>query len=81
MPRDMENLEIAVKVRFKVKKALYDRIVETAKEKGLPGTIEDTLKNFCKQWFDGWDKMLKEEDLKKESGGLVGLDGKPMGRG
>lgn len=74
--------EIKVKIQLKVKRELYDRIVEQAKKEKLPGTIEDVLKKCCEGWFKGWENIFAEMDGATDKAakkpGLVGLDGKPL---
>ena len=85
--------KLKIKLILKVDKALYDRIVEQAKEEKLEGTIEDVLKNCCYGWFKGWETIFKKMDnpeLAQEAAeldaklrapsGLVGLNGEPLGR-
>ena len=73
--------DVVVKLRFKVKRELYDRIVEQAKKEKLPGTIEDVLTNSCINWFKGWEKIFAQGEvalIEAEKSNLIGLDGNPL---
>ena len=78
--------KIKVKIIAEVDRALYDRIKEAAKEQGLPGTIEDVLKGNVKMWFEGWKNIFDAMDNPQpiatppQAQGILGPDGKPMGR-
>ena len=76
--------KLKIKLVLEVDKTLYDRIVEQAKTENLPGTIEDVLKNCCYGWFKGWEDIFAAKDnpqpIATPPQGLLGPDGRPMGR-
>ena len=77
--------KLKIKLVLEVDKALYDKIVAQAKVEGLPGTIEDVLKQCCLNWFKGWEGVFAEMDSPKPvvatpPQGLLGPDGRPIGR-
>lgn len=77
--------KIKVKIVVEVDRILYERIIESAKEQGLPGTIEDVLRTNTELWFESWHNILYQVDNQQTvlaprlSHGIVGPDGKVIG--
>ena len=72
---------ITIKVKVKVKRELYDRLTENAKELGIEQNLKKGLEENAYEWLNYIDEFMKErlkQIVEVNKSPLVGPDGKPM---